>query len=69
MSKIRFIVDFEFDLDKFKKEFKERNFKKNWTWKDELKDIFEANLEGFAEDLFGEYDIDEMDWKVEVIEK
>jgi len=69
MSKIRFIVDLEFNLDKFKRKFRERNFKKNWTWKDELKDIFEANMEGFAEDLFGEYDIDEIDWNVEVKEK
>jgi len=67
MSKVKFVVEMEFDLDKFKREFKERNFKKNWTWKDELKDIFEANLEGFMEDLFNEYNIDEFDWNIEVI--
>jgi len=67
MSKVKFVVEMKFDLEKFKREFKERNFKKNWTWKDELKDIFEANLEGFMEDLFNEYNIDEFDWNIEVI--
>jgi len=67
MSKVKFVVEMEFDLEKFKREFKERNFKKNWTWKDELKDIFESNLEGFMEDLFNEYNIDEFDWNIEVI--
>ncbi len=68
MAKVKFVVDFEFDLEKFKKEFEERNFKKNWTWEDELKSLFEANLEGFCEDLFCEYDIEEMDWNIKIVE-
>ena len=67
MSKIRIIVKMEFDLDKFKKEFGERNYKKGRTWKDELKKIFEVNLDGFMEDLFSEYNIDEFNYNVEVV--
>ena len=67
MARMKFVVKMEFDLDKFKKEFGERNYKKGWTWKDELKKIFEVNLDGFMEDLFNEYNIDEFDYNVEVI--
>jgi len=70
MKKVRFIVDYELDLDKFIKEFEERPRKRGWTWRDELQEIFEANLEGFAEDLFNEYGLEEFDWniKMEVLE-
>jgi len=55
--KIKIITELELKkLKKFKEEFGEK-------WKDRLLDIFEANVEGFIEDIL-DYDVEVVDYEV-----